>query len=83
LAPLNAVRGAAVLGRWQTLIAEGETIALTRALMQDHYDPAYARSRTGIGVPPMAQVHSDALEDAGLETLSDQIESIMDQMITD
>jgi tRNA 2-selenouridine synthase len=45
LQPLRTYRGHATVDRWLALLRAGDHPALARALIEDHYDPAYARSR--------------------------------------
>lgn len=44
LATLRELRGAAVVERWQGLARAGQTEALVRELLAEHYDPIYTRS---------------------------------------
>ncbi|MEM1232559.1 MAG: tRNA 2-selenouridine(34) synthase MnmH [Pseudomonadota bacterium] len=66
LAPLKRVRGAAVLEKWDTLIATGDKVALCRSLAEDHYDPAYRRSQAA---RPKVEVTEICLPDLAPATL--------------
>jgi tRNA 2-selenouridine synthase len=73
LSPLKTHRGGAIIEGWMAHIDEGDKAALTRALMEQHYDPAYAKSRNAIG---RATEHSFAardLDEAGISGLAQQI----------
>ena len=74
LAPLRAHRGAGVVDGWFELIDAGDQLALTRALMQQHYDPAYQRSRAAHGFKTLARIEAGSLDDRGLDSLASQIE---------
>ena len=67
LAPLVKFRGHAVVDGWFDQIEKGDRLALTTALMRDHYDPAYAKSRETIGASTRETVALDGLEEADLE----------------
>ena len=41
---LRELRGAQAVQRWQRMSAEGEFAALTRELLEQHYDPSYEAS---------------------------------------
>jgi len=41
LAPLKALRGGDMLGRWQAAATAGDIDALVQSLLVDHYDPLY------------------------------------------
>ncbi len=73
LTPLRRVRGHATVDRWVALSQAGELVALSHALMVDHYDPAYAKSRKIDTRAVMAQVQADSLDDAGQERAADRI----------
>jgi len=74
---LRAHRGHAVVDGWFERIAAGDKPGLTRALMVEHYDPAYAKSRKAIGAEVLARVTAESLEAAGLETVAAEIEAIV------
>lgn len=80
LAPLKAHRGGEVVAGWFDLIAAGDRVALTRALMEQHYDPAYAKSRRNVGAPVAARIEAEGLEPAQLDALAARIESELDEI---
>jgi tRNA 2-selenouridine synthase len=54
-----------VLDRWRALAAAGELKALAAALMQDHYDAAYARQRARSDVA-VSDLPLDTLDETGI-----------------
>ncbi len=79
LAHLRAHRGKAVVEGWLALIASGDRPALVRALMEQHYDPAYAKSRKLVDAPVLARVEAGRLDAAGLDAAADRIEAALAQ----
>lgn len=77
LTPLRAHRGGEVVGRWMEMIANGDRIGLTRSLIQEHYDPAYEKSRRAIGASTLAEVEAPSLEATGLAQAADGIETAL------
>ena len=61
----------ALIAEWRGLAAEGRTRDLARALIRDHYDPAYARSRPAGRV--LAEVRLDRLDAPALERAAEEI----------
>ncbi len=78
LAPLRQYRGHEVVDGWFALIDAGDKQAVTRALMEQHYDLAYQKSRKAHDVPIQARVEAQSLDPSGLETIADQIKVIVD-----
>lgn len=77
LDPLRVHRGHAVVDRWQALIRAGDFATLAGALMAEHYDPAYARSRATHAPATLATVAAAALDDTGQERLADRIAALV------
>ncbi|WP_027259301.1 MULTISPECIES: tRNA 2-selenouridine(34) synthase MnmH [Leisingera] len=77
LAPLRAYRSGAVVDGWFSAIDTGDKAGLTEALMAEHYDPAYRKSRTAIGAVIAATVEADALDEAGLDAAAAQVAALM------
>jgi len=61
LDPLRRHRGHGVVDAWLARIAAGEFAALAADLMQQHYDPAYARSRAAHAPEIAATFHAGSL----------------------
>ncbi|MEL7301566.1 MAG: tRNA 2-selenouridine(34) synthase MnmH [Pseudomonadota bacterium] len=76
LAPLRRVRGQALLDQWRALIDAGEKVALCRSLAEDHYDPAYRRSRKSHRAPDH-HVHLPGLAPAELATAAGDIAGLI------
>ncbi|UWQ47106.1 tRNA 2-selenouridine(34) synthase MnmH [Leisingera aquaemixtae] len=77
LGPLRAHRSGAVVDGWFASIEAGDKAGLTEALMVEHYDPAYRKSRTAIGAEVAATVEANALDDAGLNAAAAQVAEVM------
>lgn len=73
LAPLRRVRGHAVVNRWKDLQDTGDYAGLAAALIADHYDPSYAKSRQSDTRTTLATINGDSLMHDGLNRLADQI----------
>ena len=74
---LRAHRGHEVVNGWQKLLAEERMVELSAALMTEHYDPAYARSRAAHEPVFSAHVAANTLDAAGLERAADEIVAAM------
>ena len=77
LDPLRAHRGHAVVDGWDALIAVDDRRGLTQALMQQHYDPSYDKSRRAIGAEVLARIVTESLEVAGLEQVAAEVEAVV------
>jgi tRNA 2-selenouridine synthase len=80
LAPLRQHRGHEVVDGWFALIDAGDKQAVTRALMEQHYDLAYQKSRKAHDVPIKARIEAQSLDPSGLEMIADQIKIIVDEI---
>ncbi|WP_171206623.1 tRNA 2-selenouridine(34) synthase MnmH [Ruegeria sp. HKCCA0235A] len=79
LSPLRFHRGHEVVDGWMQLIEAGQKQVLTQALMEQHYDPAYAKSRRSRSVKVLADIEIAVLNDAGLSKAATRIETLLDQ----
>ncbi|OIQ31955.1 MAG: tRNA 2-selenouridine(34) synthase MnmH [Roseobacter sp. MedPE-SWchi] len=70
---LRGHRPNAVIDHWFDLIATGDKPALTLALMQDHYDPSYRKSRKINGAGTIADVDLGQMTEVDLEQAAQQI----------
>lgn len=77
LRQLVATRGRATVEGWLAHLAAGQAEALARALIADHYDPAYRHSRARHPVPVLATVEAGALDEAGLDRAADRIAALL------
>jgi tRNA 2-selenouridine synthase len=73
LNPLRRMRGHAVVDRWIDLSRQGELVDLSMALMVDHYDRAYTKSRKIDERDVLADVQTATLDDAGQDKIADDI----------
>ena len=73
LAPLRRLRGHATVDRWIALSKEGALKDLSQALMVDHYDPSYAKSRRIDEREVLAEIAVETLDDDGQERAADYI----------
>jgi len=73
LAPLRHVRGHSIVDHWQSLQDAGDYIGLARALVVDHYDPSYDKSRATHGAPKSREIKIARLTKEGLQEAASQI----------
>lgn len=73
LNPLRMHRSHAVVDGWMDLIDTGDKSGLTRALIDQHYDPAYEKSRRAYGIVPAERIVAHGLSGEDLERVGDQI----------
>ncbi|EEE36215.1 tRNA 2-selenouridine synthase [Rhodobacteraceae bacterium KLH11] len=80
LSPLRFHRGHEVVDGWLALMEAGDKPGLTQALMEQHYDPAYAKSRRAQRAEVIAQINASSLDDAGLSETAARIAKVLDQL---
>lgn len=73
LSHLRRVRGHGVVDHWINLLRTGEFTALATALMVDHYDPAYAKSRRLDEREVLYSIQVETLDTDGQEIAADTI----------
>ncbi len=73
LAPLRRLRGHSTVDRWIDLSRAGSLVELSRSLMDDHYDPSYAKSRKINERDVLANITAETLDDTGQERAADAI----------
>ena len=78
LDPLRAFRGHAVVDGWFEMIGAGDKAGLTKALMQQHYDQAYDKSRNVHSFRSLAQIEAKTLDEKGLASVASRIEATLD-----
>lgn len=76
LLPLRRLRGHATVDRWIALSRNGALVDLSHALMVEHYDPAYTKSRLAHDRTVIATISADALDADGQEQIADKIASV-------
>ena len=69
---LRGHRANAVIDHWFDLISAGNKPALTLALMQDHYDPAYLKSQRVNGADTVAELDLGQMREADLNRVAQQ-----------
>lgn len=77
LEPLVHRRGREVVDGWMQAISEDDRRRLTRLLMEQHYDPSYAKSRSRIGAEVLARVTAESLDDRGLADAADRMADVI------
>lgn len=82
LRPLKFHRGEALVSRWIGLSAAGDKRTLTRSLMEDHYDLAYAKSMKAIAPDVMARIEANGLASKDLDQVAGQIAALLHAMET-
>ncbi|KIC43167.1 tRNA 2-selenouridine synthase [Ruegeria sp. ANG-R] len=80
LSPLRFHRGHEVIDGWLDMIDAGDKRGLTQALMEQHYDPAYAKSRKAQRAEVIAQIDAPSLDHTGLSATAARIEKVLDQL---
>ena len=72
-APLRSIRGHVVVDGWLALLRAGKFHALAKALMEQHYDAAYAKSRGSDVRTTIVTISASNLNDAGQDNAAYQI----------
>ncbi len=70
---LRPHRGHGIVDGWHARIEAGDKAGLTRALMQQHYDPSYDKSRRAVDAPELGQIRAPSLDDRGLDRVAAEI----------
>jgi tRNA 2-selenouridine synthase len=63
---------------WRRLVADGDFTTLAEALIELHYDPAYARARRKDDRPPMANIVLPTLDDQAQAEAADAIARLVE-----
>ena len=74
---LRGHRGNAIVDGWLDLITADDRPGLTTALMQQHYDPSYDKSRKAHDPHTIARIAAGALDAPGLDAVAGQIEDVL------
>ncbi|WP_085796659.1 tRNA 2-selenouridine(34) synthase MnmH [Falsiruegeria litorea] len=77
---LRQYRGHEVVDGWFDLIASGDKAGVTRALMEQHYDPSYLKSRKAHDTRVIGQVQAGLLDAPGLDAAVSQIEDLLQRL---
>ena len=78
--PLRRFRGHATVDRWEALLRAGDHVGLVTALMTDHYDPTYAKSRAAAPQEILARLHTGTLSAEGQAGLAERIGRLITEM---
>ena len=73
LEPLRSLRGHNAVDRWLSLLAAKDFRSLAKALMEDHYDAAYDKSRNTDTRDFLRTIHADNLKNSGQKVIAQQI----------
>jgi tRNA 2-selenouridine synthase len=68
------------LESWRALAGAGEFEALAQALVELHYDPAYARSRKKDARPRLRTVALETLDEASLDSAADEVARVVGRL---
>ena len=79
LVPLRRLRGHAVVDGWETLLAAGDHPGFAKALIADHYDPAYAKSRAAQTFDLLGDVTAETLCEDGLTQVAQAIKNLINR----
>ncbi|SMY07003.1 tRNA 2-selenouridine(34) synthase MnmH [Flavimaricola marinus] len=80
LEPLRYFRGHKIVDGWIEQMKAGDFKGLASALMEQHYDPAYAKSRTVHDHEVLDVLRADSLDHAGQDALAAQIEARLSEI---
>lgn len=73
IAPLRSLRGAAAVAGWEALIDARDHEGFAAAMMAQHYDPSYARSRAATEHAVLGTIRVERLDPAGREDAADRL----------
>jgi tRNA 2-selenouridine synthase len=79
LTSLPVYPGKKRLKEWSEVADSGDFIGLAEAVMEQHYDPAYARSRRTQDRPRLARIDLVSIGEADRSTAADAIERVIEQ----
>ena len=80
LQPLRNLRGHDIVNGWEAHLEARDFKALATALMDQHYDAAYARSRKVDERDWLGEIHADALDLAGREKAADALVDLINSL---
>ena len=78
LQPLRQHRGHSVVEGWEALLADRNHVELVRALITQHYDPSYARSRKRMSHNVVGQCRAESLTPEAIEALAREVAEKID-----
>src|SRR6056297_346951 len=74
---LRPLRGHQQVDAWQSMAAQGDLTGLASGLIEQHYDPGYARARKRDDLIPQARVTLDRLDADGLQATLPALEAAL------
>ncbi len=80
LDPLRYHRGNALVDHWNSLISQGDKLALCKSLAEDHYDPAYTKSKQAYAPRILSRFETDSLTGDALDALAARIAAAVQAM---
>lgn len=80
LSPLRFHRGHEIVDGWFSMIDAGDKAAVTRALMEQHYDPAYLKSRRARDAQVLARIEAQSLDATGRDAVATRIAGLLNQL---
>ena len=69
--------GRAQVEAWQKSICDGDFIQVASALIENHYDPRYAKTRARIGGEVLETCYTNVLDETGIDRLVTQVAEIV------
>lgn len=76
---LHRLHGAALVERWQALVADGDFVGVAAELMQQHYDPRYTKSAARHGDAVVGCVALTGLSREGLQRSLPEVRAALEQ----
>mgnify|MGYP001793080789 CR=1 FL=1 len=83
LSGLRQQRGHEVVDHWVSLSAAGNRLALCRALVEQHYDPAYDKAMRVQAPRILMRLQAPDLTEAALDRLADDLDSVIHRIEID
>ena len=80
---LRQHRGHEVVDHWVSLSAAGNRLALCRALVEQHYDPAYVKAMRVLAPRILLRLQAPDLTEAALDRLADDLDSVIQRIELD
>ncbi|NHQ75987.1 tRNA 2-selenouridine(34) synthase MnmH [Roseovarius gahaiensis] len=74
---LRPLRGHQQVDAWHSMAAQGDLTGLASSLIEQHYDPGYARARKRDDLVPQARVSLDRLDEDGLQAALPALEAAL------
>ena len=74
---LIQLQGRAQVEAWQSALRAGEFDQVATEMIEQHYDPSYAKARTRSGGQVLATCSAEGLDDAGLDRLANEVAAIV------